>query len=141
MSLQISNTLTRTKEPFIPIEAGKVRMYICGPTVYADAHIGHAMFAIVFDVVRRYLEYSGYQVQHAQNFTDVDDKIISRAADLGIAPEDLANQMIEDWLIQARALNILPPTLAPRATQEIDTIIEMIEHLIASGFAYPVESG
>ncbi len=141
MALQVTNTLTRQKEPFETIEPGKVRMYVCGPTVYAEAHVGHAMSAIVFDVIRRYLEYSGYEVVHAQNFTDVDDKIIQRAATLGIPPERLAEQLIDEWLADTAALNIKPATLYPRATREIDTIIAMIEGLIAEGHAYAVEGG
>ena len=118
VTLVISNTLTRRKEPFYTIEPGRVRMYVCGPTVYADAHIGHAMSAIVFDVVRRYLEFSGYEVIHAQNFTDVDDKIIQRAAELGIEPRELADELIARWLDETAALNIQPATLYPRATNE-----------------------
>ena len=141
MTLVISNTLTRRKEPFHTIEPGRVRMYVCGPTVYADAHIGHAMSAIVFDVVRRYLEFSGYEVIHAQNFTDVDDKIIQRAAELGIEPRELADELIARWLDETAALNIQPATLYPRATNEVAVIIAMIEGLIANGHAYPVEGG
>ncbi|GBD15811.1 Cysteine--tRNA ligase [bacterium HR26] len=141
MALQITNTMTREKEPFQPLEPGRVRMYVCGPTVYADAHIGHAMSAIVFDMIRRYLEYSGYQVTYAMNFTDVDDKIIQRAATLGLEPSALAEQLIDAWLDETAALNIKPATLYPRATEEIPTIIEMVAGLIARGHAYPVEGG
>lgn len=141
MTIQISNTLTGEKEPFETIEPGKVRMYVCGPTVYAQAHIGHAMSAIVFDVIKRYLEYRGYQVIHAQNFTDVDDKIIQRANRMGIAPQALAESLIQDWLAETAALNIEPATVYPRATHEIDTIIEIIQELTARGYAYVVEGG
>ncbi|MCM8747541.1 cysteine--tRNA ligase [Thermomicrobiaceae bacterium CFH 74404] len=141
MALQITNTMTREKEPFQPLEPGRVRMYVCGPTVYADAHIGHAMSAIVFDMIRRYLEYSGYQVTFAMNFTDVDDKIIQRAATLGLEPGALAEQLIDAWLDETAALNIKPATLYPRATEEIPTIIEMVTGLIARGYAYPVDGG
>ena len=139
--LSISDTLSGQKKPFVPLEAGKVRMYVCGPTVYADAHIGHAMSAIVFDVIRRYLEYAGYEVNHVQNFTDVDDKIIQRAATLGISPDELAQRMIDDWHIETAALNILPATHYPRATLEMATILSMIEGLIAEGNAYAVPDG
>ncbi|HMM40439.1 MAG TPA: class I tRNA ligase family protein, partial [Thermomicrobiales bacterium] len=98
MTLMVYNTMTRTKEPFETIEPGIVRMYVCGPTVYADAHIGHAMSALTFDVIRRYLEWNGYDVHHAQNFTDVDDKIIIRAAELGMEPRALSEQLIQSWL-------------------------------------------
>ncbi len=138
MSLTISNTMTGTKEPFEPLEPGKVKMYVCGPTVYAESHIGHAMSAMVFDIIRRYLEYRGYQVMHAQNFTDVDDKIINRANELGISPDQLAEDMIHEWMVQTAQLNIKPATIYPRATQEIDTIIELISKLIESGHAYHV---
>jgi cysteinyl-tRNA synthetase len=141
MALQITNTMTREKEPFQPLEPGRVRMYVCGPTVYADAHIGHAMSAIVFDMIRRYLEYSGYQVTYAMNFTDVDDKIIQRAATLGLEPSALAERLIDAWLDETAALNIKPATLYPRATEEIPTIIEMVAGLVARGHAYPVEGG
>jgi cysteinyl-tRNA synthetase len=141
MALVISDTLTSEKKPFVPIEPGAVRMYVCGPTVYSDAHIGHAMSAIVFDVIRRYLEFSGYVVNHVQNFTDVDDKIIQRAATLGISPEALAQRMIDDWHTQTAELNILPATHYPRATQDMDTILAMVQGLIDEGSAYAVPGG
>lgn len=139
MGLRVTNTLTREKETFQSLESGHVRMYVCGPTVYADAHIGHAMSAIVFDMVRRYLEYIGYRVTFVMNFTDVDDKIIQRAATLGIPPNQLAEQLIDAWLDETAALNIKPATIYPRATQEIPTIIEMIQGLLAKGHAYVVD--
>jgi cysteinyl-tRNA synthetase len=138
MSIQITNTMSGKKELFETIEPGKVRMYVCGPTVYSEAHIGHAMSAMAFDVIRRYLEYRGYRVIHAQNFTDVDDKIINRASMLGISPDQLAEDMILEWMSQTAQLNIKPVTIYPRATQEIDTIIELITTLIDKGTAYHV---
>ncbi|MCS7050110.1 MAG: cysteine--tRNA ligase [Thermomicrobium sp.] len=139
MALYVTNTLSREKERFEPLEPGHVRMYVCGPTVYADAHIGHAMSAIVFDMIRRYLEYSGYRVTFAMNFTDVDDKIIQRAATLGIPPTELAEQLIDAWLDETAALNIKPATIYPRATHEIPTIIAMVEGLLRKGHAYVVD--
>lgn len=106
MSIRIYNTLTRTLEPFATIEPGVVKMYVCGVTVYDRAHIGHAMSAIVFDVVRRYLEYCGYAVQHVVNFTDVDDKIINRARELGRDPKELAESYIAEFLEDLEALNV-----------------------------------
>jgi cysteinyl-tRNA synthetase len=141
MALVVYNTMSRMKEPFETVEPGIVTMYVCGVTVYSDAHIGHAMSAITFDVIRRYLEWSGYQVRHAQNFTDVDDKIINRAAQLGVTTDDLVEQLIAAWRDETSALNVLPATVYPRATQEIPGIIAMIEGLIAGGYAYPVAGG
>ena len=137
--IRLYNTLTRRKEPLETIEPGAVRMYVCGVTVYDRAHIGHAMSAIVFDVIRRYLEHRGYRVRHAQNFTDVEDKIIARAEKLGIAPEELTEGLIAEWRSETAALNILPATVYPRATEEIGPIVAMIEGLIEKGFAYPVD--
>jgi len=137
--LQIYNTMTRQKEPFETIDPGVVRMYVCGVTPYSGAHVGHGMSAIVFDVIRRYLEHSGYTVRHAQNFTDVDDKIINRANDEGIAPIALAEKLIADWHAETDALNIQPATIYPRVTLEIPHIVSMIEGLIERGFAYPVD--
>ena len=139
MALKIYNTLTRTKEVFQPLEPGKVRMYVCGPTVYDRAHIGHAMSAIVFDIIRRYLEYSGYEVRFVMNYTDVDDKIIERAKQLGIDSFALAQRYIEDYQRNLDALNVKPATLNPRATQEMDFIINMIQKLIDAGAAYVVD--
>ncbi len=139
MALKITNTLTGRKEGFEPLEPGRVRMYVCGPTVYSEAHIGHAMSAIIFDVIRRYLEYAGHEVTFVQNFTDIDDKIIQRAATLGIPPEELAERLIRDWLTETAALNIKPATIYPRATQEIDVIQEIIQGLINSGHAYAAD--
>ncbi|HID33830.1 MAG TPA: cysteine--tRNA ligase, partial [Anaerolineae bacterium] len=139
MTLKVYNTLTRQKEVFEPLEPGVVRMYVCGPTVYADAHIGHAMSAIVFDVIRRYLEYKGYQVIHVMNFTDVDDKIINKARERGQDPFALANGYIEKFLEQMDALNVTRPTVMPRVSGTIDEIIAMVQDLIAKGYAYEVD--
>jgi cysteinyl-tRNA synthetase len=139
MTLKIFNTLSRKSEEFKTLEPGKVRMYVCGPTVYNKAHIGHAMSAVVFDIIRRYLEYRGYSVVHAMNFTDVDDKIINRANQMGIDPFDLAEQYITEFDKNLKDLNVLPATLNPRATREIDQIIAMVQKLIETGYAYPVE--
>ncbi|RPJ49931.1 MAG: cysteine--tRNA ligase [Chloroflexi bacterium] len=141
MAIKIYNTLTRKKEEFLTLEPGHVRMYVCGPTVYNQAHIGHAMSALVFDVIRRYLEYRGYNVTHAMNFTDVDDKIIIRAQREGIDPFALAERYIQEFRRQLSALNIQPATIQPRATQEIEEIIHIIEGLVEKGYAYPVKSG
>jgi cysteinyl-tRNA synthetase len=139
MSIKIYSTLSRKKEDFETIEPGKVRMYVCGVTVYNKAHIGHAMFALVFDVIRRYLEYRGYQVKHVMNFTDVDDKIIARANQMNMDPFALAEGYINEFRQNLKDLNILPATINPRATQEIGLIIQMIDGLIKNGYAYPVD--
>jgi cysteinyl-tRNA synthetase len=138
MALKIYNTLTRKKEDFVTIEPGKVRMYVCGPTVYNKAHIGHAMSAMVFDIIRRYLEFSGYEVIHAMNFTDVDDKIINRANQMNVDPFELAEGYIEDFRKNLSDLNILPASIQPRATQEIEQIIQMVQGLIDRKTAYPM---
>ncbi len=141
MAVKIYNTLTRKKEPFETLQPGQVRMYVCGPTVYNQAHIGHAMSALVFDVIRRYLEYRGYSVTHAMNFTDVDDKIINRANREGADPFALAERYIQEFRRQLGELNVEPATIQPRATQEIEEIIDIIQGLIDKGYAYPVPSG
>jgi cysteinyl-tRNA synthetase len=139
MSLRIYNTLTRSKEVFEPIEPGKIRMYVCGPTVYADAHLGHAMFALVFDIVRRYLEFRGYDVRYVMNFTDVDDKIINKANALGVDAHALAQQYIDGYKRNLEALNIKPATVNPRATEDMPQIIAMIKSLIEKGSAYAID--
>ncbi len=137
--IQIYNTLTRRKEPFETIEPGAVRMYVCGVTPYDSAHVGHAMSLIAFDMIRRYLEHRGYDVRHAQNFTDIDDKIIARANRDGVPPDQITEALIADWHDDTRAMNVTPATIYPRATTEIPAIVTMIEGLIAKGFAYEVE--
>jgi len=137
--LRIYNSLTRTKHPFQSIEDGKVGMYVCGVTVYDDAHIGHGMSSIVFDVIRRYLLHLGYDVRYAQNFTDIDDRIIDRANKAGVSVNDFTARMIVDWSTEIEALNILPATVNPRATDEIPEIVEMISALIERGHAYESE--
>jgi cysteinyl-tRNA synthetase len=139
MGLRIYNTLSRKKEEFVPLEPNIVRMYVCGPTVYDVAHIGHAMFVLVFDTIRRYLEYRGYQVIMVMNYTDVDDKIILRAQSEGVAPLDLAERYIDEFKTHLDDLNVLPASATPRATEVIDTIIEMIAGLIDKGYAYAVD--
>ena len=134
--LRIYDSLSRSKRPFIPIRDGHVGMYVCGVTVYDDAHIGHGMSSIVFDVIRRYLLHLGYQVTYAQNFTDIDDRIIARANAAGVPVDEFTQRMIDDWAREATALNILPATVNPRATHEIPGIIAMISSLIEKGHAY-----
>ncbi|MEW6569217.1 MAG: cysteine--tRNA ligase [Chloroflexota bacterium] len=139
MALMVYNTLSRRKEPFETIDPGWVRMYVCGPTVYDKAHIGHAMSSIVFDVIRRYLEHRGYQVRYVMNYTDVEDKIIARAKTLGADPMRLAEGYIAEYEQHLLDLNILPASAYPRASQEIGAILEMVQGLIDKGFAYVVE--
>ncbi len=139
--LRLYNTLTRKKEEFQTLEPNLVKLYVCGPTVYSDAHIGHAMSAIVFDVVRRYLEFRGYQVRFVMNFTDVDDKIINRASLLGVDPQALAESYIVAFRKHLIDLNILPATNNPRATQTMDKIQAMIQALIEKDFAYAAANG
>ncbi len=139
MAVRIYSTLSRQKEDFQTIEAGKVTMYVCGPTVYAKAHVGHAMSSLVFDIIRRYLEYRGYQVRHAMNYTDVDDKIINKANQMGIDPIQLAEKYIDEFGKHLVDLNILPATVYPRATREILTIIKLITQLGEEGYAYEVD--
>jgi len=139
MDLRVYNTLTRKKEPFETIQPGKVRLYVCGPTVYNNAHVGHAMSSLVFDIIRRYLQYRGYEVRHVMNYTDVDDKIIQRANKQQVDPYDLAQKYIDQYDQHLSDLNILPATVNPRATTEMDNILNMISGLIDKGYAYPVE--
>lgn len=141
MPLMIYNTLTRQTAPFVPLRPEEVSIYVCGPTVYADSHIGHAMSALVFDVVRRYLEWSGYTVRHVMNFTDVDDKIIRRANEQGRDPMELADTYATIFLGQLAKLNILPATAYPRVSSTMPQIIAFIEGLIGKEAAYPAPNG
>jgi len=137
--MKVYNTLSRKVEEFQTLEPNKVKMYVCGPTVYAKAHIGHAMSALVFDFIRRYLEYRGFEVRHVMNFTDVDDKIILRANEKGMDPFELGEMYIREFEEHLKAFNILPATVNPRATREMDQIITMISGLVDKGFAYAKE--
>ncbi len=136
MALSIYNTLTRQKETFEPMTPGRVTMYVCGVTTYDDAHVGHAMSSIVFDVIRRYLEHLGYEVRFVKNFTDVDDKVIARAHKLGVDPIVLSNQYADSFLQELDSLNVKASDVAPRVSQEMPEIIAMIEGLIDKGYAY-----
>jgi len=141
MGIRIYNDLTRKKEDFVPLEPGKVRFYNCGPTVYDYFHIGNARNFVVFDTVRRYLEYRGYQVTFVQNFTDIDDRMIKRARERGITVAELAEEMIQAYFADAGALNVRPADVHPRATELITDQIAMIQQLIDKGHAYVVEGG
>ncbi|MCL2068283.1 MAG: cysteine--tRNA ligase [Oscillospiraceae bacterium] len=134
--MRIYNTLAQEKQEFIPISEGKVLLYVCGPTVYNYIHIGNARPICVFDTLRRYLEYKGYEVTHAQNFTDIDDRIIARANEEGITAAEFAGRYIRECEIDAQGLGAWPPTVVPKATETIDEIISIVEDLTAKGFAY-----
>ena len=134
--MKLYNTLTRKKEEFVPLEEGKVKMYVCGPTVYNYIHIGNARPYVVFDTVRRYFEYKGYDVTYIQNFTDVDDKIIKKANEENTTMEVISGRYIEECFKDADGLNVKRASHHPRVTEEMDHIIEMIETLIANGAAY-----
>lgn len=137
--MKLYNTLTRKKEEFIPLEEDRVKMYVCGPTVYNYFHIGNARPFIIFDVLRRYLEYKGYQVIFVQNFTDIDDKMINRAAEEGITAAELAERFIAEYYKDADALGIKRATIHPRATHHIQEMIDLIRKLEDKGFAYEVD--
>lgn len=139
--LKIYNTLTRKTEEFQTLEPNKVKMYVCGVTVYNDAHVGHAMSAIVFDIVRRYLEYRGFSVKHVMNYTDVDDKIINRANQLGEDPLKLSARYIADYAADLKSLNVLPATSNPQVSTTMPLIIQFIEGLIQKGHAYAAQNG
>lgn len=137
--MKIYNTLTRQKEEFVPVHPGKVGMYVCGPTVYNYIHIGNARPMIIFDTVRRYFEYKGYEVNYVSNFTDVDDKIIKKANEEGVTATEIAERYIKECKQDMEALNIKPATHQPRATEEIGGMIKMIQTLIEKGHAYEVD--
>lgn len=134
--MKIYNTLTRKKEEFVPIEEGKVRMYVCGPTVYNYFHIGNARPFVVFDTMRKYLEYRGYKVKFVQNFTDVDDKIIKRAKEEGISAQEVSEKYIAEYFKDAAALNVKKATVHPQVTKTMDDIIKFVQDLIDLGYAY-----
>ncbi|MGL5314703.1 MAG: cysteine--tRNA ligase [Peptostreptococcaceae bacterium] len=136
--MKLYNTLTRKKEEFVPIEEGKVKMYVCGPTVYNYIHIGNARPFIIFDTLRRYLEYRGYDVTFVQNFTDVDDKIIKRGHEEQISPEAVANKYIDEYFVDADGLGIKRANVHPRVTDNIEQIIDFVKELEEKGYAYEV---
>ncbi|MBL0347480.1 cysteine--tRNA ligase [Candidatus Villigracilis affinis] len=139
--LKIYNTLTRKTEEFQTLEPNLVKMYVCGVTVYNDAHVGHAMSALVFDIIRRYLEYRGYTVKHVMNYTDVDDKIINRAKQLNEDPLKLSQRYIEDYAADLKSLNVLPATSNPQVSKTMPLIIQFIEGLIQKEHAYAASNG
>ena len=141
MSIQIYNTLSKRKEEFKPLEPGKVKMYVCGPTVYNLIHIGNARPMIVFDTVRRYMEYKGYEVNYVSNFTDVDDKIIKKANEEGVEPSVISERYIAECKKDMEGMNIKPATKNPKATEEIGGMLDMIQTLIDKGHAYPAADG
>ena len=141
MSMKIYNTLSKTKEEFVPLEPGKVKMYVCGPTVYNYIHIGNARPMIVFDTVRRYMEHKGYEVNYVSNFTDVDDKIIKKAIEEGVDSEVISQRYIAECKKDMASLNVKPATTHPQATQEICGMLYMIEDLIEKGHAYKAADG
>lgn len=139
--MKIFNTLTKSKEEFVPLEEGKVKMYVCGPTVYNLIHIGNARPMIVFDTARRYMEYKGYQVNFVSNFTDVDDKIIAKAQEEGVSADEISKRYIRECKKDMEGMNIKPATANPLATEEIGGMVSMIQTLVDKGYAYPVTDG
>src|SRR5689334_11825924 len=137
MALRVYNTLSRQKEPFQTVQPNKVGMYVCGPTVYKPSHIGHMVGPVIFDTVKRYLTYLGYQVNWVVNITDVDDKLIVRAKELNTTVKDLAERMTADYLDCLKKLNVIGIDKMPKATEHIAEMIGIIDKLIAAGQAYP----
>lgn len=140
-TMKIYNTLSRRKEEFVPVEPGKVKMYVCGPTVYNLIHIGNARPMIVFDTVRRYFEYKGYEVNFVSNFTDVDDKIIKKSIEEGVDADTVSKRYIAECRKDMEAMNIMPATKNPLATEEIGGMLDMIRILIEKGYAYAAADG
>ena len=138
MVLKVYNTETRSKQEFIPVEDGKVGMYVCGPTVYDNCHVGHARSYVAFDVVRRYLEYKGLNVTYIQNFTDVDDKIINRSRERNVPPLVLSEQYIQEYFRDMGKLNIRKADVHPKASETVPDMITVISGLQDKGYAYEV---
>lgn len=141
MNIYFHNVLTKKKELFVPIEEGKVKMYACGITVSGDAHIGHAYQAVIFDVIKKYFEYKGYDVTYVRNYTDVDDKIIAKGIELGIDPQEYAKSQIIKTNLELSKLGVDKPTVQAKATENIEDMINFISKLIEKGYAYPTEVG
>lgn len=137
--MKIYNTLSRRKEDFIPIEEGKIRMYVCGPTVYNYFHIGNARPLVVFDTFRRYVKYRGYDIKYVQNFTDVDDKIINKAREEGVSAPEISERYIKEYFDDAKALNVIPADVHPKVSEHMDEIIDFIKTLIDKGYAYEAD--
>ncbi|MBM4430471.1 MAG: class I tRNA ligase family protein, partial [Chloroflexi bacterium] len=138
MALKVYNSITRQKEDFVTLQPGEVKMYVCGPNLYGPAHVGHAMSYIIFDTIRRYLEYRGYHVRHVQNFTDIEDRIIETAQAQGTTVQGLADIYIARFYAEMDGLHVLRAHANPRATEVIPKIIEIVQGLIAKGHAYEV---
>ena len=139
MPISIYNTKTKKKDVFVPLNPGQVSMYVCGVTVYDDCHLGHARSALTFDMIRRYLEFSGYQVTYVRNFTDIDDKILNRAQQENIPWNDISERYIQAFYRDMRALGITKPSAEPRATEHMQDILNMVEGLVHKGMAYQLE--
>jgi cysteinyl-tRNA synthetase len=137
MALRIYNTMTGRKEDFVPLRGNKVRMYVCGVTVYDLSHIGHARSALVFDTIYRYLRYRGYEVTYVRNYTDIDDKIIKRANEEGVDYRAIAERYIREFDLDMASLGLEKPTVEPRATDHIPEMIRIVSTLVAKGYAYP----
>ena len=137
--IRLYNTLTARREPFVPIEEGKVKMYACGPTVYNFFHVGNARCFVIFDMLRRYLEYRGYEVTFVQNFTDIDDKVIRRANEEGVDYTEIAERYIREYFTDAKGLGVRPATVHPHATENMDTILSIVNGLVEKGYAYPMD--
>ena len=141
MTIKVYNSLSNQKEELIPIEDGKIKMYVCGVTVYDDIHIGHARSIIVFDMISRYLRYRGLEVTHVTNFTDVDDKIINRAQEENIDPLELSARYIGRYFEEIDALGVLRADIYPKASESMESIIEMVQQIIDRGFGYSTPDG
>ncbi len=139
--MKLFNSMSRTKEEFVPITPGEVKMYSCGPTVYNYFHVGNARPFIIFDLLRRYFEYRGYKVAFVQNFTDIDDKVINKANDEGVTYDVIADRYIKEYFVDAQGLGIRPATLHPRATETMDAILDIVQRLLDNGHAYVAENG
>jgi cysteinyl-tRNA synthetase len=130
------NTLTQKKEELVPYEDNKIKMYVCGPTVYSSAHLGHARAAVTFDVIERFLSYLGYEVTYVRNFTDIDDKIIAKANETGVPAEEISEKYIQEYKEDMASIGVKPPTIQPKVTEHVSEIIEMIQRIIDNGHAY-----
>lgn len=139
--MKLFNSMSRTKEEFVPITPGEVKMYSCGPTVYNYFHVGNARPFIIFDLLRRYFEYRGYKVAFVQNFTDIDDKVINKANDEGVTYDVIADRYIKEYFVDAQGLGIRPATVHPRATETMDAILDIVQRLLDNGHAYVAENG